>query len=68
MTEMRNGLVHARASRPETAQQPQEEKPIPSKGDLDQLPPGWAIKVVIELIKNLHRSAETFPPSWLVEP
>ena len=68
LVDMRNGLVHASASRPETAQQPQEEKPIPSKDELDRLWPGWAIKVVIELIKNLHSSAETVPPSWLVEP
>ncbi len=68
LVEMRNGLVHARASRPETVQQPQKEKPLPSKGDLDQLPSGWATNVVVELIKNLHRSVGTPPPSWLVVP
>jgi len=28
LVDLRNGLVHARASRPETAQQPQKEKPL----------------------------------------
>jgi hypothetical protein len=68
LVEVRNGLVHARASRPETAQQPQEEKPVPSKNDLDELPAGWATKVVVELIKTLHRSVGTSCPSWLVAP
>ena len=68
MVEVRNGLVHARASRPATAQQPREEKPVPSKNDLDELPAGWATKVVVELIKTLHRSVGTSCPSWLVAP
>jgi hypothetical protein len=68
LVDMRNGLVHASASRPETAQQPQNEKPLPSKGDLDNLQSGWATNVVVKLIENLHRAVETPPPSWLVVP
>ncbi len=66
--ELRNGLIHARSSRPETALQPELERPRPSKGDLDQLPAGWATKVVVELVKKLHESVGTATPDWLVEP
>ena len=68
LVDMRNGLVHARASRPGTVQQPQKEKPLPSKGDLDNLQSGWATNVVVELIKNLHSTVNTPTPSWLVVP
>jgi hypothetical protein len=68
LVEIRNGLVHARSSRPETSLQPAKEKPFPSKGDLDQLPAGWATKVVITLVKRLHEAIGTTTPAWLVEP
>jgi len=65
---MRNGLIHARSSRPETDPQPDKSKPLPSKGDLDQLPAGWAVRVVVALVKRLNQAAGTRPPIWLVEP
>jgi hypothetical protein len=68
LVEIRNGLVHARSSRPETSLQPEKEKPFPSKGDLDQLPAGWATKVAITLVKRLHDAIGTTTPAWLVEP
>lgn len=68
LVKMRHGLIHARSSRPETDPLPEEAKPLPSKGDLDLLSAGWAVRVVAVLIKNLNQSAGTRPPDWLVEP
>jgi hypothetical protein len=62
---MRNGLVHARSSRPETGQQPEREKPLPSKGDLDKLQAGWPTEVVVTLAKELHKAIGTPVPDWL---
>jgi hypothetical protein len=65
LIEYRNGLIHARSSRPETASIAEKEKPIPSKTTLDNLQAGWALRIVVELIKQLHKAAGTSPPSWL---
>ena len=68
LVEYRNGLVHAGASRPETDSLRDDEKPVPSKTTLDQLEAGWAVRVVIELIRRLHEAAGTSTPAWLIEP
>jgi hypothetical protein len=68
LVDLRNGLIHARASRPETDSQPTGEKPVPSKGDLDKLVPGWAVKVVVTLVRELHVAVSTSAPTWLVDP
>lgn len=65
LVDLRNGLVHASSSRPESDSLPSKEQPRPSKSDLDQLGGGWALNVVIELIHELHRAAGTTPPTWL---
>ena len=67
LVDLRNGLIHARASRPETNPQPDSERPVPSKGDLDKLPPGWAVKVVVTLVRELHAAVSTPAPAWLVD-
>jgi hypothetical protein len=64
----RNGLVHGRSSRPASSGQPDELKPIPSPDDLDQLAPGWAVRIVLALLLDLHHSTGTVPPTWLVKP
>jgi hypothetical protein len=64
----RDGLVHGRSSRPETSSQGNDQKPVPSKTELDQLPPGWAVKIVILLIRDLHKAVGTSTPQWLIEP
>jgi len=61
----RNGLVHARASRPETTGQSDGENPVPSKMTLDSLPAGWAVRVIVALVRDLHNAVGTPPPSWL---
>ena len=68
LVDYRDGLVHASASRPETDSQPEKEKPLPSKTDLDKLFPGWAVQVVVTLVKRLHDAVGTPPPDWLVYP
>jgi hypothetical protein len=69
LVDLRNGLIHARASRPETNSQPDSERPVPSKGDLDKLTPGWAVKVVVTLVRELHAAVRpsTPAPAWLVD-
>ncbi len=62
---LRNGLVHARASRAETNPQPQLERPLPSKGFLDRLEAGWATRVVVTLVQELHKAVGTQVPRWL---
>lgn len=64
----RNGLVHALASRPDTASIKTSEKPRPSKTELDQLASGWATNIVVVLIKYLHSATGTLTPHWLVKP
>lgn len=68
LVDMRNGLIHARASRPGTSSQPESERPFPSKSDLDGLNPGWAVNVVVKLARELHAAVGTSAPRWLVEP
>jgi hypothetical protein len=64
----RHGLVHARASRPETHPQSDTERPVPSKHLLDELDAGWATRTVVKLITYLHKAAGTQTPKWLIQP
>ena len=63
----RNGLVHATSSRPATESQPKETKPFPTKDDLKELSPGWALGLAVNLIMELHRELGTAPPEYLGE-
>jgi hypothetical protein len=64
----RDGFVHAAASRPSTRFQSAGEKPVPPLGALDALEPGWAVRIVVERIRLLHRAVGTTPPPWPVDP
>jgi hypothetical protein len=68
LIEYRNGLIHARASRPETASLSEIEKPVPSKALLDSMSAGWPTRVVVELIRRLHAAVGTLVPGWVQEP
>ena len=68
LVQYRNGLVHGRSSRPASSGQPNKLKPIPSTDDLDQLASGWAVRIILALLLDLHHTAGTVPPMWLVEP
>jgi hypothetical protein len=61
----RNGLVHAGASRPERATLSDMEKPLPPLNLLAQLEPGWAVKVVVQLVTQLHETVGSSMPNWL---
>lgn len=61
----RNGLIHASASRPESARLTGNENPFPSANLLAELQSGWAIRTVIELITKLHEAIGTPTPEWL---
>jgi hypothetical protein len=62
---MRNGLIHASSSRPETDGQPEDEQPKPSRKTLEKLQPGWAVGVVLTVVKELHDAAGTSVPKWI---
>lgn len=68
LVEYRNGLVHASVSRPETRGQPVGEAPLPSLSTLNQIKPGQATRVVLELVRDFHQAAGIPVPSWLVDP
>jgi len=69
LVDYRNGLVHARASRPDTKGLGNGENPIPGPDELDQVVKrGWALGVVIDRIRGLHQAAGTELPSWLQRP
>lgn len=44
------------------------EKFFPATQILETMPPGWAAGVVCTLIRDLHVSVGTAPPSWLTTP
>jgi hypothetical protein len=67
LVKYRNGLIHARASRPDTDSQSKEEQPIPRAHFLrNELEAGWATGVVCRLAKHLHDVTGTSVPKWLV--
>lgn len=65
LVDFRNGLVHGRASRPDTEGLKPKEKPEPTVEELQKLTKGWATKVVEQLIRTLHEAVGTSPPNWL---
>jgi hypothetical protein len=58
----RNGLVRAGASKPDLDQ---ENRPVPTKNELDELAPGWALEVALERVHRLHEAADMPLPRWL---
>ena len=67
LLDYRDGLVHARASRPQTAGQSGGQAPLPTLAELDGLPAGWAVDVAVEHVRRLHDAAGTALPAWLRE-
>lgn len=64
LVDFRDGLVHAMASRPSTANLSKESRPVPSQTDLDTLPAGWAIGVVWTILEKLHHDTRTPRAGW----
>lgn len=61
----RNGLIHARASRPSTAGLSNKAKPVPAVGELRTIEHGWAIGTAEKLVKKLHQDVETPRPEYI---
>lgn len=61
LSEERDRLVHAVVSRPEDTSHEAREK-------LAEVPPGWAIRIAVDLVRNLHTTLGTKAPEWLVLP
>jgi hypothetical protein len=65
LMQRRNGLIHARASRPSTAGLPKEAKPVPEIDELKRISHGWAFNVAKTLVLQLHAQLGTKPPRYL---
>ena len=62
---LRNGLLHARASRPWTSGQSDAAQPKPAVGELGTIQHGWALGVAKALVMQLHLQVGSPPPSYL---
>jgi hypothetical protein len=65
LVDFRNGLVHGGASRPDSDGVAEAERPEPTMEQLTQCAPGWAVRVVADVIKKLHGAVGTSPPEWI---
>jgi len=65
LVEFRNGLLHARASRPSTGSLRKEFQPVPAPGQLESIGHGWACSVAKKLVLKLHEDLQTPAPSYL---
>ena len=66
LVEYRNGLVHARASRPSTGNLPENARPVPDTSILrDSNKHGWAISVAAWFVKKLHQDIGTPCPIYI---
>jgi hypothetical protein len=65
LIDLRNGLLHGRASRPDNARLPPDERPLPTITQLVHMSQGWPVQVVAEVIRKLHSALGTLPPKWI---
>jgi hypothetical protein len=65
LVKYRNGLIHARASRPSNPDIDDASKPVPALGELDRIAHGWAQGVAKVLVLQLHGQLDTAPPGFL---
>ena len=65
LIQLRNGLIHARASRPVSSGQPEAAAPRPALGELAVLSHGWALGVARTLVLQLHGQMGTEAPKYL---
>ena len=62
----RSGLIHGKVSRPDAANLEPEQLAVPTRDELRECKPGWAVRIATERIRRLHVAAGTDPPDWLV--
>jgi hypothetical protein len=66
LVDLRDWLVHGRASRPYVPGQADEERPGPGVDELiDSINAGWAVSVAKDLVQTFHKSAGTEIPKWV---
>lgn len=65
LVQFRNGLLHARASRPATEDLPPKFRPVPEPGQLKKIGHGWACAMAKKLVVKLHADLQTPLPSYL---
>lgn len=65
MIDCRDGLLHARSSRPYQQSHSPRERMVPTVEQLDGVSPGAARDAVASIIEELCRAAGTTPPDWL---
>jgi hypothetical protein len=65
LVKYRNGLVHARASRPSTPELAADAQPVPGVDELAKIPHGWALDVAKNLVLQLHTELGTPPPDYV---
>jgi hypothetical protein len=68
LVDLRDGLVHARASRPLVPGSATNETPVPSVNALVEMEAGWPTKVVTNLVRSFHQHANKPIPTWLKSP
>jgi hypothetical protein len=68
LIKFRNGLVHAAGSRPATKVQSKKTKPFPAKRDLKKLSAGWAVRIVVDLVFDLHKTLGESSDFYLERP
>jgi hypothetical protein len=68
LVDYRDGLIHASASRPTSPSKPDATPPVPPVDLLQSMEPGWPVRVVATLMRNLHAAVGSATPRWLVNP
>jgi hypothetical protein len=64
-TQYRHALIHASASRPQPKTLTSPTAPPDWKTELAGLEAGWAVRIVVRLIRDLNTKAGTNTPQWL---
>ena len=65
LMKLRNGSIHARASRPYAPGLPAEAQPVPAIDELKAIRHGWALSVARDLVCELHANLGTNAPPYL---
>lgn len=68
LVDIRDGLVHASISRPDTEDLPKGARPSPLPADFYALQPGWALSKAVSLVKVIHETMEIPPNPWILSP
>lgn len=54
------GDGHAESSRPFHSDVPEGKRPYPERAKLDEMEPGWAIKIATSLVQALHSGSSQY--------